>query len=405
MTPRATVRSPVRAQRGFTLLEIMVVMGLLFVFMTFLTNILFDVTEVFSQSRKSQEVTQRMVAAWYPLEGSLADMAGPTQRGDRGSDARLLVQWADEGLKVGASRIQVLRSTVRIDQQVEMALLRRQAEVGFAAEYGQVEDRDQDPRFQQALQQLLHQRGLRGRAQMLLLPWPQGDLEGAFMELRRGLFLPGEPLPFKEAEGLALMQVRQLGPPEFPAQRVLENTEVLASGILYLQYRLKSQYTTDWDQEPGGGGPEWVWDSARAGWFDQAQTGREQFSMDLAAGSLQNATDDVYPYWVQYTLEVAGRAAGLPDAILSEPISEDAKQVRLMNTDSLPDAASIQDHMLKIGSEWVRFGSIRGRTLMGVRRGLRGTKAKRHDRGTGVRAGSTRVLRFPLLHGRDNWNG
>jgi len=158
---------------------------------------------------------------------------------------------------------------------------------------------------------------------MLLLPWAQGDAEGAFMELRRGLFLPNVPLPFKEAEGLALMQVRQLGPPEFPAKRVVENTEVLASGILHLEFKLKSQYTTDWRQEPGAGGPEWVWDSARAGWFDQDQTGREQFGMDLAAGSLQNATDDIYPYWVEYTLVVGGRAAGLPDAILAEPINED----------------------------------------------------------------------------------
>ena len=61
MTPRATAHAPVRTQCGFTLLEIMVVMGMLFVFMMFLTNILLDVTEVFSQSRKSQEITQRMV--------------------------------------------------------------------------------------------------------------------------------------------------------------------------------------------------------------------------------------------------------------------------------------------------------------------------------------------------------
>ena len=202
MTPRATVRVTVRTQRCFTMLEIMVVMGLLFVFMTFLTNILFNVTEVFSQSPKSQEIAQRLVAAWQPVEECLTDMAGPTQRGDRGSDARLLVQWGNVGFKAGANRIQVLRSTVRVDEQGETAMLRRQAEVGFAAEYGQVEDLDQDPRFQQALQQLQQQLGLKGRAEMLLLPWPQGDSEGAFMELRRGLFLPWE-LPGLMGESLA----------------------------------------------------------------------------------------------------------------------------------------------------------------------------------------------------------
>lgn len=398
----------VRAQGGFTLLEIMVVMGLLFVFMTFLTNILFDATEVFRESRKSQEVTQRMVAAWRPLEESLADMAGPTQRGTQGSDARLLVQWADAGFVPGANRIQVLRATVRIDQQEEMAMLKERAKQGLAAQYPEATDIDQDPAFQQAMQQAMQQvlrrRGLRGVGEMLLLPWPRGDTEGAFLELRRGVFLPAEPLPFKEAEGRSLMQVRQPGPPLLPADRVLAHTEVLATGILHLEYRLESQYTTDWEQEPGAGGPEWVWDSARAGWFEDAKTRREQFGMDLAAPSLQDATDDVYPHWVEYRLVVGSRAAGLPDAILAQALGEDDKQARLMNTDGLPDAALV-DRMVKIGSEWVRFGSIRGRMLLGLERGRRGTKARAHPRGTGVRAGRTRVLRFPLLHGRDNWNG
>lgn len=390
-------------QGGFTLLEIMVVMGLLFVFMTFLTTILFDVTDVFSRSRKSQDITQRMVAAWRPLEECLSDMAGPTQRGDRGSNARLLVQWAGEGLQQGANRIQVLRSTVRIDPQVELALVKRREQRRFVADFGEVEDLAKDPRFQNRLAKA--QQHLGGRGEMLLVPWPEGDAEGAFLELRRGLFLPKEPLPFNEAEGQSLTEVRELGPPHFPAPRVLEHTEVVASGLLHLEYRLKSHYTTDWAQEPNAGGPEWVWDSARAGWFDDAKTGRERFTLDLANGSFQNATDDVYPYWVEYTLVVGARAGGLPDAALAEALGSDTKEVRLVNTDHLPAPLDIPDRMLKIGSEWVSFGSIRGRTLMGLRRGLRGTKAKDHPRGTGVRAGSTRVLRLRILHGRDYRHG
>ena len=400
MTP-GTVHN---SQRGFTLLEILVVMGLLFVFMTFLTNILFTATDIFSESQRGTEITQRTLAAQRPVEECLRDMTGPTQLGDGGSDARLLVQWADAGLRQGHNRLQVLRSTVRVDRRTEMELLKRQAEIGFVAQYGEVEELQQDPRFKQALQQIMQQRGLRGRAQMLLLVWPQGDAEGAFLELRCGLFLPGESLPFKEADGRSLMGLREVRPPEFPAQRVLENTKVLASGILHLEYRLKSQYTTDWNLEPGSAGPEWVWDSARAGWFDETKTGREQFTMDLGAGSLNTGTDDVYPYWVRYTLVVGNRAGGLPDAILADAISEGSKEARLVNTDNLPDPDT-SDHMLKIGSEWVGFGTIRGRTLKGLRRGLRGTKARSHLHGTGVRAGRMRVGHVRLLHGRDNWNG
>jgi hypothetical protein len=108
---------------------------------------------------------------------------------------------------------------------------------------------------------------------------------------------------------------------------------------------------------------------------------------------------------VQYTLVAGSRAGGLPDAVLAEAIHEDSKEVRLVNTDNLPDPATIQDNMLKIGGEWVSFGTLRGRTLRGLRRGLRGTKARRHQRGTGVRAGRTHVGHVRLLHGRDNWNG
>ncbi len=401
MTPGAMQHS---SQRGFTLLEIMVVMGMLFVFMTFLTNVLFNATEVFSVAQRGTEITQRTLAAQRQVDECLRDMAGPTQKGDGGSDARLLVQWMPAGLGVAANNVQVLRATVRIHKRVEMEMLKRLAEAGFVDQYGEVEDLDQDPRFQSVLQQIMQRRGLRGRAEMLLLPWPQGDAEGAFLELRRGLFLPGESLVFKEADGRSLMQLHEVRPPEFPAQRVLENTKVLASGILHLEYRLKSQYTTDWNLEPGSAGPEWVWDSARAGWFDETKTGREQFTMDLGAGSLNTGTDDVYPYWVRYTLVVGNRAGGLPDAILADAISEGSKEARLVNTDTLPDPDT-SDHMLKIGSEWVGFGTIRGRTLKGLRRGLRGTKARSHLRGTGVRAGRTRVGHVRLLHGRDNWNG
>ena len=55
MTPGAVHNS----QRGFTLLEILVVMGLLFVFMTFLTNILFTATDIFGESQRGSAIIVR----------------------------------------------------------------------------------------------------------------------------------------------------------------------------------------------------------------------------------------------------------------------------------------------------------------------------------------------------------
>ena len=53
----------------------------------------------------------------------------------------------------------------------------------------------------------------------------------------------------------------------------------------------------------------------------------------------------------------------------------------------------------------MRFNSISGKTLKGLKRGLRDTPKKAHEAGTGVRVGETRVGHVRLLHGRDNWNG
>ena len=376
-------------------------MGLLFMFLTFLTQILFDATDIVQRGTQGQEQSGRELAARRPLVRSLEDMAGPRQRGEGGGpEARLVVQWADAGFRKQAGRVQVLRSTVRIDRQQELDLL-RPGVIKDLARRGNVEPEEVE--IQQGIKRRLQQRGYRGRADMLLLAWPQGDKEGAFLELRRGLFLSDEVLPFKEARGRHLLQVREIGAEEYPPKRIPETTEVVATGLLYLEYRFQSQYSQGWEGAPGNGGPEWVWDSARAGWFGPSEAARDRFTLDLAGNSLADTTDDVFPHWVQFTLVVGRWAADLPEAILANSIGPADREAQLLNVDNLPDR--IWGNYVKIGSEWVRFSNISGRTLKGLKRGLRDTPAKAHDAGTGVRVGETRVGHVRVLHGRDNWNG
>jgi len=388
---------------GFTIIELTVVMGLLSVFMVFLLQILLISTDVFHEGQRGQEASARGLAAGRPGEAALRRMTGPTHESRQAaSDARLLVQWAPIGLdwedRDGLGEIKVLRSTVRAERHEEERLL--SATFRDAAEAIVGGDPDQ---LLGVIQQMIRRRGLKGRAVMLFLPWPEGDKEGAYFELRRGLFLPDEALGFREAEGARLMDVERLGGPRFPAKYVPGQTEVVATGLLHISYRLASQYTEDWRDGPEAAGPETVWDSARRGWLLDSEVENHRFSLDLGEISAKDSTDDVYPRYIELTVVAGGSSQDLPESQLAADVGAGDKTIVLVNVDRLPP--NIHENYLKIGSEWVRFSELRGRTLRGVRRGQRGTRARNHGSRTGVRAGRTEVMMVRILHGRDSWNG
>lgn len=386
---------------GFTILELTVVMGLLSVFMMFLLQIVFTTTEVFRTSQEDQETAAKLIAVGRPAEQAVRDMIGPTHEAKhQASDARLLVQWAPIGLlsKGAAGQIQVLRSTVHVPKHAEKQLLSAQFRGLVEEELG-----DGDPQqVLAAIGKMIRGTGFKGRGEMILIAWPEGDEEGAYFTLRRGVFLPGQPLPFREAGGKSLLELRDLVT-EFPAKHIVANTEVLATGLLHLSFRLASQYTENWIDGPKARGPEQVWDSARAGWLVDGELDTEKFSMDLGDISRNDSTDDVYPHYIEVTVVAARSARDRPDALLAEQISRSDKRIRLINTDRMPN--NIHDRFLKIGSEWIQYSAIQGRTLTGVKRGVRGTVPKDHDRRTGVRAGRTEVMMVKILHARDSWNG
>jgi hypothetical protein len=392
---------PRTAQLGFTILELTVVMGLLSIFMMFLLQIVFTTTEVFHTGNADQETSARLIAATRPVEESLQDMIGPSREDKRqASDARLLVQWAPIGFvgKGGIGRMQVLRSTVRVPKYVEKELLTARFRAAAEEDVG-----DSDPQeLLAAIRAMIQRTGFKGRGEMLLIAWPEGDAEGAYFDLRRGVFLPGRAMVFREANGNSLLELRDIAA-EFPAKSILAHTEVIATGLLYLSYRMSCQYTENWTEGPDGKGPERVWDSARAGWFVEGEFDIDKFSMDLGSISIDDSTDDVYPRYIEVTIVAARSSRELPEALLAEEIGETDKRIRLISEDRLPHV--VHDRFLKIGSEWIQYGALQGRTLTGVRRGMRGTKRKRHDRRTGVRAGRTNVIKIKILHSRDSWNG
>lgn len=397
----APVAAP--AQEGFTLIELSVTMGILGLFMLVLVELIFTSTELVAEGQAEQDLAARSLAATRPCEESLRAMIGPSQESRSApSDARLLLQYMPSGEQgvTSAPEVQVLRATVQISRAEEQRLLRRtllpvvQQVLGIAASEEELE---------KMLLTKMREMGGRGRAQMMLLPWPIPGTEGVYMSLRRGYFLAETALPFKAAEGASLMEVREIGGPRFPLKKVPAHTEVLAQDLLHCSFRMAHQFTQDWESSAMDSGPTTVWDSARVGWsLDQTEAAR-RFRFDKGPESARDSTDDVFPHFVEVTMVVGRSPQDRPEGMLAEPLAAGARRAILSRGETFPE--EVRDNTIKIGSEWVRYSTRDGDELLGLRRGLRGTASQSHEAGTGVRVGRTVVLVIPVPHAKDDWNG
>ena len=209
-------------QAGFTIIEITIVMGLLSVFMVFLLQIVFTTTDVFESGQRGQELSTRALAVRRPAEEALGSMIGPTRESKTlASDARLLVQWApigfvDDEQSTANGRTQVLRATVRVDQQREKTLLQESFKTAAVEALGAGADPEE---LVEMISQLVRKKGFKGRGEMLLLAWPEGDQEGAYLDLRCGYGLPG-----------SLLGQRYLGSDGLSAKRVVQRLILLGGG-------------------------------------------------------------------------------------------------------------------------------------------------------------------------------
>lgn len=379
----------VRDEQGFTLLELVVAMGLLTGFLLMLVRLLGTGVGLFEEGERGQELLDRAQAATRAARDSLRDTCGPrlVGRPDGEPDARLLVYTTPFG--AGGARMQVLRSTVRLPAAREEQLL-YEAFVAIAKAQG-ADDRESEEIARERLATWPRS----GRGEMLLLPWP-ADSEGVFWELRRSE-RPAEPLLMPSDE-LALVELAAPEDLALDPQRVLATTRVLATGLLHFEIRLWSQRTRSWDVV-GSSGAEVTWDSARAGLLTGEKQTPEDFGLDIGPWSLRDPRDDVWPRWVRLTVVVARSQTATPESYLAQPVAANETSIRVTRPEELPDP--LENPFVKIGPEWVRFSGVTGSSLTGVRRGQRGTTARQHDAGTPVRAGRMVVVDVPLAHGRD----
>jgi hypothetical protein len=389
-----------RASAGFTLLEVLVVTGLLGLLLGSLVQITSRGAELFDRGNRGQELTDQAMAIQRRTSEALGAIVGPRPgwRGDSSIDTRLLVHRAPMGISAELRRDQdaiapaaigfVLRATVHIDNATETALLRPALRAFLErTEDGPVDD--------ETLDRAVADWPRRGRGELLLLPW-RTDTQGLRLELRMGVRLVDPELAGDDAplapqivtlEDLALT-------PDF----VLQNTKVIARNLLHVDLDFWSQRTRSWDARAGGG-PERSWDSARAGLLRHEPPQAADFGLDLDAASLEDPRDDVWPRAIRVTLVVAAGPNSPPDGYLAGGITADELSMLVTRPEELPETTA--DPFVKIGAEWLRIGDVSGRRVDGLIRGQRGTTAIAHGSGEPIHVGRASTFMVPLHCGRD----
>lgn len=387
------------ADAGFTLLELVVAMGLLASFLLLLVQLLSSSAGLFNAGERSQELADRAMAASRAVREALSSMAGPRAEvppGEGELDARLIVHWVGTGgaPEPGAPRpprVPVVRSTVRLAPATEDRLLAEALRPLAVEQVG-----ENDPALLAArLEELVASWPRSGRGELLLTAWPS-DPSGEFLDLRVGLrladpeLMPENELPlvmFEFAEDLAL-----------DSGTMRRTTRVEATDLLHFGVLCESQ-RTEFLGSGGSSGGESAWDSARAGLLLAPDDEREAFGLDLGGFSLADPRDDLWPRWMRVVVTVGRGPLATPEAFLTRSLDPEDRELTVASTDDLPERAV--SPWVKVGTEWIRYSEQQGNRLVGLERGGRGTVPAEHPTGTPVRAGREVTLWIRVPHGRD----
>ena len=400
-------RRPVHGQAGFTLIELVIVMGILAGFLVMLVQLVDTGLRMFGEGELGQQFADRTSRAQRVITTELQALRGSSTGRDRDSPGdRLLVQSLPIGLpprpEHKATQVQVLRASIHLSAARELALLDGFLAAQIHKESPTLDDATVDAKV--AEKKLVEP--LRGIGNMLLVPWRQQGADDAILELRVGWFLPGQVVPNGPDRWIDPFEVAVPGSPDLPGLLVYSITMPLLQDLLHVEFLFWAQQTRSWDSrsggESGGLGPERIWDSARAGLLVDAQSGGV-FALDRGIRSLGDTTDDIQPHAILVRCVVAQPADQAAEGLLASELDADATSLILLDGGRFP--GPVDGGWVKVGGEWMIYDERLGDELRGLRRGQRGTKAISHAAGVRAHVGHTVEFVVPVPHAKDDWNG
>ncbi|RPH50392.1 MAG: hypothetical protein EHM91_02070 [Planctomycetota bacterium] len=159
------------------------------------------------------------------------------------------------------------------------------------------------------------------------------------------------------------------------------------TGILYVEFRFWTQFTTTWDDDVAiqkvtgsrsrvSSGPEKRWDSTRRD--------DRNFHFYRRSNDIRNP-DFVYPEIIQVLVTVSSAAPDMHGVKVADALDERSTFIHLSHTRGMPDGPA----MVKIGNEWIEYREKTTNDLAQLRRGRRGTKPQAHAPGSPVHFGET----------------
>jgi prepilin-type N-terminal cleavage/methylation domain-containing protein len=408
-----SVATATRPSAGFTLIELVVVMGILSGFLVMLVQLVDAGLRIFAEGENGQVMADRANRVQRLLATEFAALRGSSTGRDRDvADDRLLVQWLPLGLpprpEENPNRAQVVRAAVHLPPDREAELRDAALMLRVLRSEGQLSPVDLERR----IAELRATEPLRGIGNLLLLPWRQEGDE-ALLELRVGWFVPGQEVPLDRDRFVDPFAVVVPGTPDLPALVVHENTTALVNDLLHVEFAFWSQRTRGWDLNTGsasapgqiasgGPGPERIWDSARGGWLVDLVSGGE-FAFDRGPTSLADTSDDIHPHAILVRCVVAQPSDLAAEGLLAVALSADDQAATLVNGDRFPGARD--GGWIKIRHEWLRYEALDGHRLRGLQRGMRGTRPAEHGAGVRLHVGRSVDFVVPVPHAKDDWNG
>ena len=404
-----------RSDSGFTLIELIVVMGILSGFLMMLVSLVDNGLTMFRDGETSQVLADRGARAQQVIRDELSTLRGSSTGRDRAEvEDRLVVQMLPIGLPYtparGATLVQVLRAAVHLSPDRELAIAGKR----IAAEVFQEDPSLTPEEVLAAVEKRAASEPLRGIGNLLMLPWRQEGDDDALLELRAGWFLPGQQLPSGPDQFIDPFDVVVPGGEELPGLTVYELTEPILSNLLHVELGFWSQRTTSWGDARGplhgfqsGAAsamqfPQAIRDSARGGWLVDADAGGE-FAFDLGPLSEDDPTDDIHPHAILVRVVVAQGRDATPEGVLAGAVGAEDTSLSLYDGSAFP--GDPDGGYVKIGGEWIRYGSLDGDRLIGCKRGQRATKILEHGAGAVLNVGRTIEFVVPVLHAKDDWNG